>query len=478
MMKKLPSSLAFTILLLSVLAAQLIVPVGCANQVPPLGGPRDSIPPTLMAVRPQDSAINFNSKKIIFEFNEYVQVDNPTENLLVSPTPKLNPEVTHKLRTITVTIKDTLEPNTTYSYNFGNAIKDINEGNVLKDFTYVFTTGQSLDSFHLEGKVMLAETGKTDSTLIAVLYKTGEDSAVMKQKARYIARLDRDGNYLFKNLPAGTFYLYTFKDEGGQKRYAGKTTLFGFADQPVEIGKTSVADTLYAYAEKEEPKKPPTVRTPPGGRNTGNNAAADKRLKIETSLQNGEQDLLSPFEVFFRSASIKNFDTSKIRFTDDKYNPVSNYSFERDTSNKKITLNYKFVPGNAYSIIVDKDFAEDTAGRTLSKNDTLRFRARTEASYGSVRWRFPKLDLSRNPVLLFIQSEEIKFKYVFTNKEFISKLFIPGDYELRILYDDNKNGIWDPGQFFGTRKQPERVVQVPRKITVKANWDNESDFTL
>lgn len=477
MKRKLHSSLAFTILLLSILVAQLIVPVGCANQVPPLGGPRDSIPPILMAVRPQDSAINFNSKKIVFEFNEYVQVDNAAQNLLVSPTPKLNPEVTHKLRTITVTIKDTLDANTTYSYNFGDAIKDINEGNVLKNFTYVFSTGKSLDSFHLEGKVMLAETGKTDSTLIAALYKSGDDSAVMKEKARYIARLDREGNYMFKNLPAGTFYLYTFENKGGQKLFGGGKDLFGFANSPVEIGKTSIADTLYAYAEKAEPVKPPPPRAP-GGRNAANNQAADKRLKIETTVQSGEQDLLTPFEVFFRSAPIKKFDSSRIRFTDESFNPITNYRFAQDTSNKKITLEYKFTPGSAYSIIVEKDFAEDTAGRMLAKNDTLKFRARAETSYGSIRWRFPKLDLSRNPVLLLIQSEEIKFRHVFTNKEFVTKLFAPGDYELRILYDDNKNGVWDPGQFFGTRRQPEKVVQVPRKITVKANWDNESDFTL
>ena len=477
MKKQVNSGLAVSALIVLVVLIQLVVPVGCANQVPPLGGPRDSISPTLIAVRPVDSATNFNGKKIIFEFNEYVQVDNAVENLLISPTPKISAQVTSKLRTVTVTIKDTLEPNTTYSYNFGNAIKDVNEGNVLKDFTYVFSTGPTLDSFQLEGKVMLAETGKTYSTLIAALYKTGDDSAVVKQNARYIARLDKNGNYLFKNLPADKFYLYTFKAEGGQKRYAGKTTLFGFADQPVDIGKTSVADTLYAYAEKEEPKSSSTSNRVPGGRNAAN-TNAEKRLRIETSLQNGEQDLLSPFEVFFRSAPIKSFDSSKIQFTDDKFAPLKNYQFIQDTSNKKITLQYNFTPGAAYAIIVDKDFAEDTAGRKLSRKDTLRFRSKNESSYGSIRWRFPTLDLTKNPVLLLVQSEEIKFKYAFTGKEFVSKLFVPGDYELRILYDTNKNGVWDPGQFFGTRKQPERVVQVPRKITVKANWDNESDFTL
>lgn len=474
MKRNFDSSLAVSCMLLFMLVTQIIVPIGCANQVPPLGGPRDSIPPTLMTVRPLDSATDFNSKKIVFEFNEYVQVDNPSQNLLVSPTPKQFPEVTHKLKTITVTIKDTLEPNTTYSYNFGNAIKDINEGNVLQNFTYIFTTGKTLDSFQLSGRVILAETGKTDSTLIAVLYQSGDDSAIVKKDPRYIARLDRDGNYQFRHLPAGTFYLYTFPGEGGQKRYGGEKKLFAFANLPVEIGKTSVADTLYAYAEKDIPKPPTTAGRGQGAKNT----QADKRLRIETSLQGGEQDLLSPFEVYFRSGPIKYFDSTKIRFTDEKFNTIPTYSFKQDTSNKKITLIHEFSPGASYAIIVDKEFAQDTAGRKLLTNDTLLFKSRNLSSYGSIRWRFPKLDLAKNPVLLLVQGEDIKFKHTFSNNEFVAKLFVPGDYELRILYDDNKNGVWDPGQFFGKKKQPEKVVQVPRKITVKANWDNESDFAL
>ncbi|HYM92676.1 MAG TPA: Ig-like domain-containing protein, partial [Chitinophagaceae bacterium] len=95
-----------------------------------------------------------------FSFNEFIDIQNVQENLIVSPLSKSIPDVTSKLNTMTVKLKDTLEPNTTYSLNFGNAVRDYNEGNVLKNFTYVFSTGNSIDSLQLRGKVILAENGK------------------------------------------------------------------------------------------------------------------------------------------------------------------------------------------------------------------------------------------------------------------------------------------------------------------------------
>src|SRR5690349_3991946 len=223
--------IASPFLLIIALLPSTLVQTGCANIVPPMGGPRDSLPPQLVKINPRDSATNFTGKKIVIEFDEFVQIDNIQENLLVSPVPKINPIVESKLRTVTVTVKDTLQPNTTYSIDFGNAIKDINEGNILKNFTYVFATGKSLDSLKLTGKVFIAETGKTDSTLIVMLHTSQDDSAVIKEKPRYIARVDKDGNYAFSNLPSGSFALFALKDEGGQRRYLSNSQLFAFANE-------------------------------------------------------------------------------------------------------------------------------------------------------------------------------------------------------------------------------------------------------
>jgi hypothetical protein len=466
-------------LLILALLPPTLVQTGCANIIPPTGGPRDSLPPQLVSVNPHDSARNFNNKKIVFEFNEFVQLDNIQENLLVSPVPKINPLVDSKLRTVTVTVKDTLQPNTTYTIDFGKAIKDINEGNVLKNFTYLFTTGNHLDSLQLKGKVIIAETGKTDSTLIVMLHKNSDDSAVIKEKPRYIARVDKDGNFNFRNLPADSFSLYALKDEGGQHRYLSNSQLFAFANERVMPNTSPSPVTLYAYTEKEEDTAKTKTSKPATPAKPANGKKSDKQptLHVETNLANNELDLLSNLELRF-ATPIKTFDSTKIILASEKNEPLTNYHFKRDTSNKILTIFYNWTENTPYNLIVDKNFAVDTAGLKISKNDTIEFRTKKQSEYGLVRLRLINLDFSKNPVLQFVSGDQVKYSYPMRGKEFNAKLFQPGDYDLRILYDANKNGIWDTGSFFKHHRQPEKVLPISRKLTVKANWDNIVDITL
>ncbi len=185
---------------------------GCANIIPPQGGPRDSLPPILIKATPLDSTRGFKEKRFVLTFNEFVDLQNERENLLISPLPVNAPSIVVRLNQITVRLNDSLEANTTYSINFGDAIKDYNESNVLKNFTYTFSTGNYIDSLELKGSVVLAETGKIDTTLIVMLHTRADDSAVVKDRPRYLSKLDSKGNFSFKNLPPKTFYLYALKD--------------------------------------------------------------------------------------------------------------------------------------------------------------------------------------------------------------------------------------------------------------------------
>ncbi|HQV61491.1 MAG TPA: Ig-like domain-containing protein [Chitinophagaceae bacterium] len=466
--------------LISILLISTISGPGCANIIPPQGGPRDTIPPVLLKSNPGDSSVNFSGNKITFFFDEFVEVQNAQENLLVSPLPKITPFVDSKLKEVTVKLKDTLEPNTTYTLDFGNAIKDYTEGNVFKNFTYTFSTGKHIDSFELRGNVVLAETGKTDSTLIAILHTNPDDSAVVKDKPKYIARLDGKGNFYFKNLPEKTFYLYALKDEGGTRRYFGEKQLFAFADKPVSLQQKNEPVTLYAFAARQETQSTTTMlpSISPGIRNKPGAATADKRLKYQTTLQNNQQDLLSQFEMIFEQP-LKNLDSSGIRlYTDTTYQPATDYKFVKDSTNKKLTLIYEWKENTLYHLIMDKDLAEDSAGKKLLKTDTLSFNTKKKADYGALKIRFRNLDITRNPVLLFILNQNIYKSFPMTGPDFTTSLFLPGEYELRMLYDENKNGVWDPGQFLGKRKQPELVKPIERKITVKPNWQNEFDIAL
>src|ERR1051326_3271312 len=118
----------FLLISLSLFILYITVPMGCANIVPPTGGPRDTVPPVLVSAVPKDSAKRFKGNKIIFNFDEYIDGKDIRTELLVSPVPKIDPIVDAKLRTVTVRIKDTLQDNTTYVLYFNRGIKDFNEG--------------------------------------------------------------------------------------------------------------------------------------------------------------------------------------------------------------------------------------------------------------------------------------------------------------------------------------------------------------
>lgn len=450
---------------------------GCANIIPPSGGPRDSLPPILEKANPGDSTRNFKGNKISFTFNEFVELQNAQQALIISPTPKEFPVVEYKLNTVTVKLKDTLEDNTTYSLNFGDAIKDFTEGNVLKNFTYVFATGNYIDSLELKGKVILAESGKTDTTLIVMLHVSPDDSAVVNERPRYFTKLDGKGEFTFKNLPPKKFYVYALKDDGGSRRYYDEKLLFAFADKPVTVSGKNDEITLYAYSGK------PAAATaaPTTGASLRNRLrpnSEDKRLRYRTSLSGNQHDLLKDFIMTFED-SLKVFDTLKIKlYSDTTYTTLSDYRFQKDSTGKNFTLQYKWKENTLYHLIMDKDFAQDTSGKKLLKTDTLSFQTKKLSEYGSLALHFKNLDLSKNPVIFIMSGETVLKSYPMSGTEINETLFAPGDYDLRILYDQNKNGKWDPGEFFGKHRQPEIVKPVDKKITVKASFQNEFDITL
>ncbi len=451
---------------------------GCANMVPPTGGPRDSLPPVLLKADPGMYALHVNSNKIVLNFDEYIDMKDIRNNLIVSPVPKVMPSVTSHLRTVTITMKDTLQPNTTYALNFGRAITDVNEGNVLKNFTYAYSTGNYVDSLAYSGRVIMANTGKPDSTLIVMLQYQLFDSAVSRIRPRYITRLDSSGNFTFTHLRPDIYALYALKDESGTHLYTSSAETFAFADSPVDLRKSTEPLLLYAYQDTSGFKKPKKVAPPPViSKKEKEEKEKNKRLVISGNIPNGLLDLHNELEISF-ATPIKSYDSSKIRFTNDSFQNITAYYWVLDSTRKKLTLNYAWKEDTRFHLILQKDFAEDSLGDRLLKIDTINFKTKLESDYGNLRLRFRNLDMSRHPVLLFLQGEKIVLSYTIGRSlRYNNKLFNPGEYELRILYDTNQNGVWDPGDFYKHR-QPEIVVPLKKKLNVRSNWDNEVDITL
>ncbi len=442
-----------------------VVATGCAQIGAPMGGPRDSLSPVLLQSQPANRTINFTGKNITLTFDEYVQLQNLQQTLLVSPTPKRVPDINFKLKEVTIKIRDTLEPNTTYSIDLGNSIQDINENNPFRNFRYVFSTGPYIDSLTFSGNIRLAETGKTDSTLIVLLYKDLDDSAVLKYKPRYTARVDSSGKFKFNNLPGGTYHVFGLKDESGQKYYNNKTELFAFADSPVVVNENTPPVTLLAYQEEKPAQKNNTTKTPP-----------DKKLKFTASLNAGIQDILAPLILTFNN-KLKNFDSSKIQLTDTLFKPYESLLASLDTTGKKVILQNTWQENTEYKLIVPVDFATDTLGTALAKADTIGFKTKREGDYGTIKINFKNLDKFQHPVLQFVTNNEVVNSFPLSSATWTAKLFNPGDYELKILDDINQNGHWDPGSY-ELKKQPEKVYDIPQKITIRANWENEKDIEL
>ena len=461
-------TLGLSVLAVFLASFWLTLPSGCANIIPPAGGPRDTIPPVLVDSDPADSTVNFNHRSINLTFDEYIDLRELQANLLLTPTFDRNPVIRIKGRSMNIRFQDSLEKNTTYVINFGNALTDVTENNVLKNFDYTFSTGPALDSLEISGRVLLAETGEVDSTLSVLLHRRTYDSAVVKDRPPYIVRVDSRGYFRFKHLPADSFSIFALGDAGYSKKYLTATQLFAFANQRVVAGK---ADSLklYAYREKSQPA------TAPPGAGAGR-TPNDRRLRFNT-LTTEQQDLLTDY-VFDFTVPLRSFDSARVSLSKDSvFTPVS-FSTKLDSAKKQLRVITKWEEGAKYNLILDKEFATDTLGRQLLKTDTLFFTTKKLADYGAVSIKLKNIDLAARPVLQFVQNNNIVFSVPLKKAEFSEKVFIPGDYSLRILYDRNGNGIWDPGKYFGEKKQPELVFAIDQAITVKPAADNSFERGL
>lgn len=438
----------------------------CAQIGAPTGGPKDSIAPVVVRTNPPNKSVNFDGKTITLTMDEYVELQNTGENVMISPLPKKQPYINYNLKTVTVKLKDSLLPNTTYTIDFGNAIKDAHEGNVLKNLRFSFSTGDHIDSLKLKGKILLAETNKPDSTIFAYLYRNTNDTAFQKLRPDYVARTNGKGEFEFVNLPNEAFRVYALKDGDGSKTYNSKTEFLAFIDDIVYPSlKDSVPVLLNAFA----------VENPDETRTTSK-SAPDKKLRLTTNLSSGKQDLLEPLTISFNNP-LKPFDSSIIKLTDTSFRKIPGYTIKVDSTRSQFTISNTWKPESPYILVVPKEGIEDSTGLTRNNSDTIRFQTKNEYDYGRVVLRFSNLDLNRHPVIQFTEADNVKFAFPVTSKEFTNKRFPPGEFGIRILYDENQNGVWDTGNY-EEKRQPESVIALDMKLQVRADWDNEREIKL
>ena len=226
---------------------------GCANQVRPQGGPRDVTPPVLLKATPPNMTRHFNAKVIQLDFDEYFKLSNQYTEITMSPVPDKQPEYKIKKRSLIINLKDTLQKNTTYVINFGKAIADVNEGNILKNFTYVFSTGEHIDSLSMSGSVVNTLTQQREKDVTVMLYPHDKDSLYFgKKKPTIYATTDTGGNFSLNNLHDGVYNIYAIKQTSATKIYnANNKDLIAFLKKPITLDSDTSGILLSLF--KEEP---------------------------------------------------------------------------------------------------------------------------------------------------------------------------------------------------------------------------------
>lgn len=472
--------------------AFLLLLSGCANIVPPEGGKKDETSPELLSIAPADSSLNIRPSKIVLHFNEYIEVRDLEKNLSLSPLLSIPPTVISYGKRVEIKIRDTqLLANTTYSIGLGDALVDNHEGNPYKNFVYLFSTGAYFDSLQLQGSVIDAATGMPDTAALMVLYSAEEnDTAVMRKKPQYAVKANPSGNFSFRSLPRKAFRIYALQDANSNYMYDPGEEKIGFLNQTVipttgsdssynfylfkELVDSSaiLAKTNDTVSVKDRDNKPALG----GGRKSNpDKSKTAYRVNVDTSNHAERSFELTQQLTIDLFTELKSLDTAKV------YLSYENNGIEVEAIQKlqvdsaKMKINTQWQPDKLYTLRLVKGWARDTSGSELLPGKYF-FRTKREEDYGTLKVHVSKYYYGDSFVLYIYKGTDSIYQKAITDSTITLSLLQPGDYNMRIIADGNKNGKWDAGNLL-KGKQPERVHPYTTVTIVKAGWENEVDFT-
>lgn len=521
----------------------LFIVVGCAKRGSITGGSKDTIAPVMKVSFPKNFSKNFKGNEIKLVFDENIKLKNLNKQLIISPPMKYEPSIlpTTPTKTITIKIKDTLQPNTTYSFNFGQSIADNNEGNPLNQFKYVFSTGDYIDSLSLGGTIKSAYDKEVESFVSVMLYDVNDnfkDSVVYNNNPRYVTNtLDSLKTFRFENLKAGKYLLVAMKDYNSNNKYNPKTDKIGFSKEFITIPN----DTIYELELFKEslpfkafkPSQASGNRLFMGYEGVVNSVATLPKLILKNNTEvlsniitkfpkkDSLQVWYKPIKVDSLTLAVAkdkyeaNFtfkikdqkkDTLKIaalqtgnlnfreRFTlesatplirvaNSKINVINNakakvpFTTEYDEFNQKLYFDFKKEPLENYSFEILPGALTDFYEKS---NDTLTYKLNTRSTsdYGNLTVALE--NVKQFPVIIELtntKGDVLTAEYTEKKTTIEFNLIEPALYTLRAIYDANKNKEWDSGNYL-EKRQAEEVIYFSKEIDVRANWDVNQVFDL
>jgi hypothetical protein len=525
-----------------VVFAFILLTSNCARKGRPNGGLKDSLAPVMVIANPPYKSINFKSKKIKLSFDEYITLKNLNQQLVISPPLKNFPTISPQgspSKEITIKLTDTLKENTTYIFNFGNSIEDNNEGNTLKSFNYVFSTGDYVDSLKTKGLIKDAFNIKFDKDVRVLLYKVDaaySDSIIYKQKPNYITNTI-DSLYKITNIKEGKYLLVALKDISSNYIFNPKEDKIGFYSRFIELPKDSIInEPLSLFKETpnfriisaKEISKGNILFSFEGGReNITIEIVSDlpTNFKSELRLDNSKDSLyfshstinkdslvfkikkdnyVDTKTVFLRKKVIDSLkinsnitrildlkdtltltsnnpiikiDTNKIQFFDKDSVEVSyQHILEKSTNRIQLLFNKKY--NTNYKLTL---FPKALTDIFETQNDTLNYNFSTKEpeDYGSISLTINKNSSSSIIVELLTEKDKkvVQKINVSNNNKIKFELLPPGKYVVRAIIDTNNNNKWDSGNYL-QKTQPEKVIYFPSIFNIRSNWHDVETFTI
>lgn len=221
----------------------------CAEVSSPQGGPKDEQAPVLLKASPPNKSVSIRPEKVVLTFDEYVTVKDAFTQVLLSPPMSANPIVSTKGKSIIVEFPDPFLDNKTYTLNFGDAIRDQNEGNILGNFQYVFSTGEVLDSLSISGTVQDAREFTPEAGMLVLLFPDGERDIVRNERPYYFSRTGTDGRFTINNLQEGRYHILALADQNFNYRFDLPNEKIGFLDTLIVVDSLERSYKLLTFNE-------------------------------------------------------------------------------------------------------------------------------------------------------------------------------------------------------------------------------------
>ncbi len=515
----------------------LLFLVSCAQVGSLTGGERDTTPPKLVKSTPKNGDTLFKKTRIELTFNEYVELNNLPQQLIISPLVKPFPDAEVHGKTVTLTFDSLLRENTTYTLFFGDGIRDYTEKNVWNENLFVFSTGNILDSLQISGTVKNSSSLKGEDNMMVLLYNELQDSAVSTTIPSYFTKTKKDGTFKITNIHEGNYRIFALQDMNSNYLFDLPNEKVAYSKNPIEIKQNIDSVLLASFLENHKKQDLSTKKYI--NQQAYSIAFSEKTKEASISIDkekihhierfNDGDSAVIWFNVLNEDESVPMtikdgdfsdtlyFKTKEAKAQQNQKLSVIPQRKKREVlpnDSLKIAFNFPLKDINTQAIELIKDSisqpfsasivnhkmyifkkVEDEENLKLklyagavtdiygnSNKDTIviPFAFLSESNIGQLLLKLDIQEMTGPYVMQLIASsgEVVKEELFSKNSTTFNYVnLMPDEYKIKLLLDENNNKTWDSGNYY-QHLQPEKIIFYEKPLTVRANWEMEIQWNV